>query len=65
MYKCDYIYNNGKVYNIIFHLKDGTTKETYFGWMYKERNELKVNRVIKKLENFVNNISFISKTNNK
>ena len=57
MYNSDYVYNNGRVFKIIFHLNDGTTRESYFGWMYKERNELKVNQVINKLENFVNDLN--------
>lgn len=57
MYNSDYIYNNGRVFKIIFHLNDGTTRESYFGWLYKERNELKVNKVISKLENFVNDLN--------
>lgn len=61
MYKCDYVYNDGKVFKIIFHLKDGTTKESYFGWMYKERSLKKVNKVEKKLENFIEEINGIIK----
>ena len=61
MWKCDYVYNNGRVFKVIFHLKDGTSRETYFGWMYKERNILKVKKTIKKLEECINYINLISK----
>ena len=57
MYKSDYIYNNGKVFKIIFHLKNGSAKETYFGWMYKEKSKLKVKKVQEKLEIFVREIN--------
>ena len=57
MYKCDYVYNNGKVYNIVFYLKDGSKRETYFGWMYKEKNKEKVERVEQKLCKFIENIN--------
>lgn len=61
MYKCDYIYNNGKVFNIIFHLKDGTNRKTYFGWMYKEKNELKTIRITDELYTFVNTLNAMCK----
>ena len=45
MEDCDHTYHNGKVYQIIFHLRDGTNIESYFGWMYKERSEKVVQKV--------------------
>lgn len=61
MLKSDYIYNNGRVFKVIFHLKDGTIRETYFGWMYKEKNILKVKKTIKELEDFINYLNLILK----
>lgn len=46
---CDYVYNNGKVYNITIHLKNGLTFNTYFGWMYKERKKSKIRKIENKL----------------
>ena len=65
MYNSDYVYNNGRVFKIVFYLKDNTTKESYFGWMYKEKNISKINRVIKKMERFVNDINLIVQEKNK
>ena len=59
MYNSDYVYNNGRVFKIIFYLKHDTTKETYFGWMYKEKNISKVNKVVNRLENFVYSLNLI------
>lgn len=61
MYNSDYVYNNGKVFKIIFYLKNNTTKESYFGWMYKEKSITRVNKVINKLENFINEINLLIK----
>ncbi len=61
MFKSDYIYNNGRVFKVIFHLKDGTIRDTYFGWMYKEKSILKVKKTIKKLEDCINYLNLISK----
>jgi len=57
MWKCDYVYNNGRVFNIIFYLKDGSTRKTYFGWMYKEKSSAKVNKIVIKLKNFIEEIN--------
>ena len=43
----------------IFYLKNNTIKESYFGWMYKEKNILRVNKVVNKLENFVYSVNLI------
>ena len=59
MYKCDYVYNNGKVFDIIFYLKDGTIRKTYFGWMYKEKSITKINKVVNKLENFISEVNLL------
>lgn len=65
IYNSDYVYNNGRVFKIIFHLKNNTTKESYFGWMYKEKNILRVNKIVEKLEKFVCNINLIAQKNRK
>lgn len=59
MYNSKYVYNNGRVFKIIFYLKDNSIKESYFGWMYKEKSIAKVNNVIKKLKNFINEINLL------
>lgn len=61
---CDYVYNNGKVFNIIFHKKNGGRVETYFGWMYKEKKLARVNKVTKNLEELINDINQIIKEKN-
>lgn len=57
MLYCDYVYNHGRVFEIVFYLKDGSRRETYFGWMYREKNENTVARVYKSLESFVGEIN--------
>ena len=64
MYKSDYVYNNGRVFKIVFYLKDNSTMESYFGWMYREKSLAKVNKVVKKLECFVQNINVIAQQKN-
>ena len=64
MSHCDYVYNQGKVYNICFHLSDGTTVESYFGWLYREK-EKTVNKVEKKLLKFIEKINMLCKENRK
>lgn len=65
MYNSDYVYNKGRVFKIIFYLKENITKESYFGWMYKEKNVAKVNKVVNELENFVCQINLIVKEKQK
>lgn len=57
---CDYVYNQGKVYNICFHMIDGTIIKSYFGWLYREK-ELKVKEVETKLLDFINTINILCK----
>lgn len=57
MWKCEYVYNNGRVFNLIFHLKDGSSRKSYFGWMYKERSIKKVDKIVKKLETFIKDVN--------
>lgn len=65
MYNSDYVYNNGRVFKIIFYLKNNITYESYFGWMYKEKNILRVNKIVNKLEKFVCDINLIVQENRK
>ena len=59
MYDSNYVYNNGRVFKIIFYLEDNSTRESYFGWMYKERSITKVNKVVSKLESFIREINLL------
>ncbi len=59
MYKSDYVYNNGRVFKIIFYLGHNNTKESYFGWMYKEKSIARVNKTVNKLENFISEINLL------
>ena len=49
----------------MFYLKNDTTKESYFGWMYKEKNISRVNKVVKNLEEFVCDINLLVQVNQK
>lgn len=62
MSHCDYVYNKGRVYNICFHMTDGTVVESYFGWLYREK-EKKVEKVEKKLIEFIDKINLLCKEN--
>ncbi len=62
MSHCNYIYNQGKVYNICFHMSDGTIVESYLGWLYREK-EKTVNKVENKLLDFIEKINILCKEN--
>ena len=57
---CDYVYNQGRVYNICFHMTDGTIVKSYFGWLYREKGK-KVEQVEKKLHKFIESINNLCK----
>ena len=38
-----YIYNNGKVFNIVFYMKRNKTVEVYYGWLYKTTSAERIN----------------------
>lgn len=62
MSHCDYVYNQGRVYNICFHMIDGTVVESYFGWLYHEKGK-KVGKIEKKLIDFIEKINILCKEN--
>lgn len=64
MSHCDYVYNQGKVYNVCFHMKDGTILESYFGWLYREK-EKTVKKVETKLLNLIEKINILCRENQK
>ncbi len=57
MTHCDYVYNNGKAFEIIFYLKDGTSRESYFGWMYREKSKETVSKIHSQLIDFIDSIN--------
>lgn len=57
MTQSKYVYNHGRVFRIVFHLKDGTTRESYFGWLYREKNPKTVERVCASLQKFINDLN--------
>ena len=59
-----YVYNNGKVYYIVFQIEedDGySIYKSYFGWMYREKNEEKVKKKQAELTAFVDHINKLCK----
>ena len=59
-----YVYNNGKVYYIVFQIEedDGySIYKSYFGWMYREKSEGKANKTQADLTAFVNHINKVCK----
>lgn len=65
MSDCKYVYNHGKVYNICFHMTDGSTIESYFGWMYREKSLETVEAVEAKLEKFIDEVNCFAKNQEK
>lgn len=59
---CEYVYNQGKVFNIYFHMNDGSVKESYFGWLYRGK-EKKVKKVESSLIAFIERINTLCKEN--
>ena len=64
MTHCDYVYNQGKVYNICFYMKDGTIVKSYFGWLYRAKDET-VKKIEAKLLHFIKNINILCGENAK
>ena len=52
-----YVYNSGKVFNIVFHMKKIGNIKVYYGWLYKTRSIKRINNQLEKLkkvnENFM------------
>lgn len=44
-----YVYNNGKVFNIVFHMKKIGAIKIYYGWLYRTHS---IERINKQLEIF-------------
>ncbi len=65
MTQCEYVYNNGKVFVIEIILKKGVTYQSYFGWMYKEKNKNKVLKKEEELKAFIDSINFYLRQKNK
>lgn len=60
--KCNYVYNQGKVYDICFYMNNGTVVKSYFGWLYREKKKT-INKVEKKLLDFIERINILCKKN--
>lgn len=65
MTHCRYVYNQGRVYNVYFYLKNGTIITSYFGWLYKEKRIKKVLEIESKLDVFIKNINSLCRKNEK
>ena len=65
MTHCRYVYNQGRVYNVYFYLKNGTIITSYFGWLYKEKRIKKVLEIESKLDVFIKNINSLCGKNEK
>lgn len=53
MTNSEYVYNEGVVLEFIFHLTDGTSLKSYYGWMYREKNKKSIEKQIHKIKNFI------------
>ena len=58
----EYVYNKGRTFYVIFKIKDQSgyiIHKSYFGWMYKEKNQLVIDEVLNKLNNIINEINIL------
>lgn len=49
----DYVYRNGKVFNIIITMKDETEHKIFYGMLYKARSEKRVKKQEDKITNAI------------
>lgn len=49
----DYVYNEGIVLELCFHLIDGTTLKSYYGWMYREKKKENIKKQIYNIERLI------------
>ena len=58
-----YVYNNGKVFNIVFYMKNIGNIKVYYGWLYRTRSIERINNQIEKFNKIKEN--FMKYKNNK
>lgn len=58
-----YVYNNGKVFNIVFYMKNIGNIKVYYGWLYRTKSIERVNNQIEEFKKIKDN--FIKYKNNK
>ena len=58
-----YVYNNGKVFNIVFYMKNIGNIKVYYGWLYRTRSIERINNQIEKFKKIKEN--FMKYKNNK
>ena len=61
MDECDFVYNNGIVFSIKIHFKNGHTTDSYFGWMYKEKSLKRIAKKTQELDCFCRKINSMCK----
>lgn len=50
-----YVYNNGKVFNIVFYMKKVGDIKVYYGWLYKTRSIDRINNQLEKFKKIKEN----------
>ncbi len=50
-----YVYNNGKVFNIVFYMKKIGDIKVYYGWLYKTRSIERINNQLEKFKKIKEN----------
>ena len=58
-----YVYNNGKVFNIVFYMKNIGNIKVYYGWLYKTRSIERINSQLEKFKDIKE--KFMKYKNNK
>ncbi len=58
-----YVYNNGKVFNIVFYMKNIGNIKVYYGWLYRTRSIERINNQIEEFKKIKEN--FMKYKNNK
>lgn len=61
----DHVFNNGTVFAFLICYKNGAIRTVEYTWMYKEKRKKTVEKVEKKLKEFVNEINLALKNNEK
>lgn len=46
----EYVYNSGKVFNIVFYMKNFENIKVYYGWLYRTRSIERINNQIEKFK---------------
>ena len=58
-----YVYNDGKVFNIVFYMKNIGDIKVYYGWLYRTKSIERINSQIEEFKRIKENFMKYKKTN--